>query len=402
VIEKYLLPAKTALRSTVDVFRRRPISALASTAVAILAAGLFFLIGAIVVAWLGIYDVAATKGHNEAFAWFLHFTMRNSVESHAPALARPSLRDPALIAKGEIYFGLRCAPCHGAPGRRPDILAQSMLPRPPNISVVKREFSPDQLHWIIKHGIKMSAMPAWPTQKRDDEIWSLVAYLNHVEKNSTDLQTPAHETTDKPERPGIGGLVSLNTCFACHGSDGNGRDGVFPKLAGLSSSYIETSLKDYRSGNRPSGFMSPFVKSLSDAEIKDLAAYFAPLERRSHQKGAEPDQKKIQQGAKIAELAHNTRPMPACQSCHVRDNLRRASDVPDLASQPAHYLSAQLKLFRYGTRKGTPNAEIMARIAQKLSDADIENVSAYFAARPTRSGETGNESAASNVQHGER
>jgi cytochrome c553 len=40
----------------------------------------------------------------------------------------------------------------------------------------------------------------------------------------------------------------------------------------------------------------------------------------------------------------------------------------------------------------------MAHIAQKLTDADIENVSAYFAALPTRSGESGNGSAASNVQ----
>src|SRR6185437_15255791 len=84
VIKKYLFPAKMAFWSTIDVFRRRPVSALVSTAAAISAAGLVFLIGAVVVAWLGIYDIAATKGHNAVFAWFLHFTMRNSVKAHAP------------------------------------------------------------------------------------------------------------------------------------------------------------------------------------------------------------------------------------------------------------------------------------------------------------------------------
>jgi cytochrome c553 len=398
VIEKYLLPAKVALRSTLDVFRRRPVSALVSTAAAIIAAGFIFLIGAIVVAWLGIYDVAATKGHNEAFAWFLHFTMRNSVKSHAPPIPQPPLDDPALIAKGETYSELRCAPCHGATDRSADLVAQHMLPAPPSISTLKREFSPDQLHWIIKHGIKMSAMPAWPTRKRDDEIWSLVAYLNRIGKNPSETQTPTPKATHDPERPGIGGAVSANTCFACHGSDGNGRDGVFPKIAGLSANYIQQSLKDYRAGTRPSGFMWPFAASLSDEEIKDLAAHFAGMERHSHQKGAEPDQKKIQQGAQIAEPARNTRPTLACQSCHVRDSSKRALDVPDLAGQPARYLSAQLKLFRSGTRGGTQNAKLMAHIAQKLTDADIENVSAYFAALPTRSGESGNGSAASNVQ----
>lgn len=287
MIEKYLLPAKVAIQSTVDVFRRRPVSALISTAVALLVAGLVFVVAAIVVAWLGLYDVAATKGHNEAFAWFLHFTMRNSVKSHAPAIARPPLDDLALITKGESYAALRCAPCHGASNRPADILAHSLLPTPPNIRTLKGEFSPDQLHWIIKHGVKMSAMPAWPTQKRDDEIWSLVAYLNHIGKNPAEFQTPAQ---DRPERPGIGGEVSLNTCFACHGSDGNGRGGAFPKLAGLSASYIEQSLKDYRAGNRPSGFMWPFAASLTDVEIKDLAAHFSGMERLPHE-GAEPDQK---------------------------------------------------------------------------------------------------------------
>lgn len=399
MIEKYLLPAKVALRSTIDVFRRRPVSALVSTAAAIIAAGFIFLIGAIVVAWLGIYDVAATKGHNEVFAWFLHFTMRNSVKSHAPSIPRPALDDPALIAKGETYSELRCAPCHGATNRPADIVAQRMLPVPPNISTLKREFSPEQLHWIIKHGIKMSAMPAWPTQKRDDEIWPLVAYLNHVGKNPSENKKPTQAATHEPERAGIGGAVSANACASCHGSDGNGRDGVFPKIAGLSANYIQQSLKDYRAGNRPSGFMWPFASSLNNEEIENLAAHFAGMERHSHQNSTGPDQKKIQQGAQIAEPARNTRPMLACQSCHARDSSKRALDVPDLAGQPARYLSTQLKLFRSGTRGGTPNAKLMAHIAQKLTDADIENVSAYFAALPTQSGVVDNESAASNAQH---
>ena len=165
-----------AFWSTIDVFRRRPVSALVSTAAAILAAGLVFVIGAIVVAWLGLYDVAATKGHNAVFAWFLHFTMRNSVKAHTPPASPSSLDDPMLIAKGKSYSELRCAPCHGAPGRSADLVTRGMLPVPPNITDLKKEFSSNQLHWIIKHGVKMSAMPAWPTQKRDDEIWSLVAY----------------------------------------------------------------------------------------------------------------------------------------------------------------------------------------------------------------------------------
>jgi len=387
MIDKYLLPAKVVLRSTIGVCQRRPFSALVSAAAAILAAGIIFVVGAIVVAWLGIYDVAATKKHNELFAWFLHFTMRNSAKAHATAAPPPSLDDPALIAKGKSYADLRCAPCHASRGRAADLVAQDMLPKPPNISTLAREFSPAQLHWIIKHGIKMSAMPAWPTQKRDDEIWSLVAYLDQLRKNPQ-FETPPQES---PRRPGIGGTVSLNACFSCHGADGNGRDDAFPKLSGLSAKYIRRSLEDYRAGQRASGFMQPFAAGLSDTDIKNFAAYFDKLERGSNPQGVAFDQKKIQQGARIAELAHNTRLMPACQSCHVKDNPKRLSDIPDLAGQPARYLTAQLKLFRSGTRANTPNAKIMARIAQGLSDADIENVSTYFAALSAESREVSKE-----------
>jgi cytochrome c553 len=137
--------------------------------------------------------------------------------------------------------------------------------------------------------------------------------------------------------------------------------------------------------------MQPFAAGLSDTDIKNFAAYFDKLERGSNPQGVAFDQKKIQQGARIAELAHNTRLMPACQSCHVKDNPKRLSDIPDLAGQPARYLTAQLKLFRSGTRANTPNAKIMARIAQGLSDADIENVSTYFAALSAESREVSKE-----------
>jgi len=356
-------------------------SAFISAIVAVLASIAIFVVGALLVAGFGLYNVAATKKHSEAFGWFLHYTMRNSVKAHAPGDPAPSLNGLALIARGKRYFDLRCAPCHGAPGRSADVVAGDMMPPPPSITTLTREFDPKELHWIIKHGIKMSAMPAWPAQHRDDEIWSLVAYLEHVGKNPADYENSPKE----PEQHvGIGGTATLSTCFACHGSDGNGAGGTFPKLAGLSEGYIQRSLEDYRAGRRPSGFMQPFASNLSDEDIKNFAIYFGRLERQSQQQaGADPA--KVERGARIAELAHNTRPLPACQACHVRENPKRLSAIPDLAGQPEDYLNTQLKLFRSGIRAGTADAKIMGRIARKLSDADIDGVAAYFSSLLVRS-----------------
>lgn len=381
MIEKYLRPAKDVLQVASESFRRRPASAFISAIVAVLVGLAIFVAGALLVAGLGLYNVAATKKHSEAFGWFLHYTMRNSVKAHAPDDPPPPPDDSALIARGKRYFELRCAPCHGAPGRSADVVAGGMMPPPPGITALTREFNPKQLHWIIKHGIKMSAMPAWPAQHRDDEIWALVAYLEQAGKNPADYKNSPKE----PEQNvGIGGTATLSTCFACHGSDGNGVGGTFPKLAGLSEGYIQRSLEDYRSRRRPSGFMQPFASNLSDEDIKNFAIYFGRLERQPPQQ-ADADPAKVARGAKIAELVHNTRPLPACQTCHVREYPKRLSAIPDLAGQPKDYLSTQLKLFRSGIRAGTADAKIMGRIARELSDADIEGAAAYFSSLPVRS-----------------
>ncbi len=65
------------------------------------------------------------------------------------------------------------------------------------------------------------------------------------------------------------------TCVGCHGADGNSMVPNFPKLADQHAVYLEKQLKDFRDGFRKNATMAPFVKGLSDEEIKALAAYYA-------------------------------------------------------------------------------------------------------------------------------
>ena len=57
-----------------------------------------------------------------------------------------------------------------------------MLPQPPYLGTVVEKRSPQQLFYVIKHGIKFTGMPAWPAQSRDDEVWSVVAFLLELPK----------------------------------------------------------------------------------------------------------------------------------------------------------------------------------------------------------------------------
>ena len=67
-------------------------------------------------------------------------------------------------------------------------------------------------------------------------------------------------------------------CASCHGATGESIAPDYPVLAGQHQSYLEQSLKDYRSGARNNPIMAAFVATLSDEDIADLSAYFAAQE----------------------------------------------------------------------------------------------------------------------------
>ena len=65
-----------------------------------------------------------------------------------------------------------------------------------------------------------------------------------------------------------------------------------------------------------------------------------------------------------------------CQTCHGQDGIAKLPGAPNLAGQPQDYLMASLGAYRSGERKN----DIMNTIAQSLKDADIADVTAYYAA----------------------
>lgn len=71
------------------------------------------------------------------------------------------------------------------------------------------------------------------------------------------------------------GAQKSATCTACHGADGNSTNPLWPNLAGQNAAYLEKQMKDYRDGRRQDPIMAPMATALSDADIADLAAYYA-------------------------------------------------------------------------------------------------------------------------------
>jgi cytochrome c553 len=233
--------------------------------------------------WAGLFDVAATSKHSWPSELLLHYAMERSVAFHAPQLDSPNLDDPTLISRGAAHYASGCAPCHGAPGELASPIAQQMTPTPPGLYSAGRDYTPSQLFWIIKNGVKMTAMPAWPAQERKDEIWAMVAFVKHLPDFNTETFANTsgwiggadflHEMAPFTS----GGAFNPVPCGRCHGADGHGRDGVSPNIAALNVAHFVRAMKDYRDGAKASGFMQPIAASLSDEQIEQAAHYFASL-----------------------------------------------------------------------------------------------------------------------------
>jgi len=240
-------------------------------------AGLGAVLCAAAFVWFGLYDVAATSRHTTPVAWFLHFVMRRSVAANAPELKVPDLNDPALILRGGLYYPSGCAACHGAPGQLASPIAQQMTPTPPALYGAWQDFDPSQLFWIIRNGVKMTAMPGWPAPERLDEIWAMVAFVEHLRTLTTPDYRALVGPTQESWLPAPVARFDSAICARCHGADGRGRVGVAPALAGLREPDLETALRGYRDGSRPSGFMQPFAAQLSDTDLVAAAHYYAAL-----------------------------------------------------------------------------------------------------------------------------
>jgi mono/diheme cytochrome c family protein len=133
----------------------------------------------VVFLYSGVYNISATDHHQGVTMWIINTLKDNSVKSYADDVKdMPDLSDTSLINSGFNHYKNMCAGCHGAPGI--DKLAKGFYPDPPLLTEEAEEWNSKELFWIIKNGIKMTAMPAFGITHPDEDIWAIVAFTQKV------------------------------------------------------------------------------------------------------------------------------------------------------------------------------------------------------------------------------
>ena len=156
------------------------------------------------------------------------------------------------------------------------------------------------------------------------------------------------------------GEQKAQQCAGCHGAKGISGSGQYPNLAGQHVMYLTNQLTYFKMGARVNPIMQGMAAGLSEADINNLAAYFASLPNND-----------VNTGVKVSAEVRGKFTM--CAGCHGSSGEGR-SGFPRLANQKPDYLVTQLHNFKKGIRKGGP----MPTMAANLTEEDIKSLSVYL------------------------
>ncbi len=175
------------------------------------------------------------------------------------------------------------------------------------------------------------------------------------------------------------GKAKAMVCTACHGPDGNSSNPIWPNLAGQNPSYIVAQLKAFKAGTRQNASMAPMVASLAEADMEEIANFFAAQTLKVKPLAAD-QAAAATAGEKIYRGGDAERGIPACMACHGPDGGGNpGSGYPALRGQQFDYTVAQLTNYHSGARQ-TDAQSMMRTIAKRLSDDDIKNLARYVSA----------------------
>jgi cytochrome c553 len=231
--------------------------------------------------------------------------------------------------------------------------------------------------------IGFALLPYADASGRFQGVWDAVcsaAGLLRVAPGGAPIQQAAYPTTQVEVTPqmllgasadsiGNGATLALR-CSMCHGARGLSQANA-PNLAGQYAVAIYKQLADFKTGARASAVMAPLVADLSDADMRNLAVYYAYLPRPAdpHPAAAPPI---VANGAPMRGIA-------PCGACH--GTVDHKAGATWLGGQPLAYLHAQLLAFANGTRQNDIDAQ-MRNIAHGLTPTEIDAASQYYAVHP--------------------
>ena len=149
----------------------------------------------------GVYNIAADDHHTRMILAVIEKLRDHSIELRARRIDAHYETGPERMADGAQRYAALCVDCHLAPGVTKSDLRKGLYPHPPNLTQ-EDILDSRRAFWTIKHGIKMSAMPAWGCTLNDQAIWDIISFVRQMPDMSPEtyqqLSVSAHTDPSRP------------------------------------------------------------------------------------------------------------------------------------------------------------------------------------------------------------
>jgi cytochrome c553 len=270
---------------------------------------------------------------------------------------RAAYANAADVAEGRRVAESTCAGCHGANGI-------STTKGVPNLAAQR----PGYLYLELKayqSGVRPdSAMGGAAKPLSDDALVKVAAYyasLEPAQPAATSGGKPAPAKLD----PVQAGKAAAAACAGCHGEAGISKMAGTPSLVGLDPKYLVAAMKAYTSGQRKNDTMKSMLSAPTDADLGNIALYYA-LQKPGRA-----------QAPAVGDSTAGKAAAAACAGCHGDKGVSGNPAIPSLAGQDGQYLAAALRAYKEGTRSD----ETMKGLAASLDEAAAKNVAAFYASQ---------------------
>ena len=264
---------------------------------------------------------------------------------------------PVEVAEGKRVAETSCARCHGANG----ISATKGVP---HLAGQRAAYLHLQLRAYRQSARVQSAMDGIVRFLSDDALIKVAAYYASLDPPRPVVPSAAKAPPARPD-PVAAGKAAAAGCAGCHGEAGISKTPGMPSLVALDPKYFVAAMNAYKTGQRKHDVMKSMVAAVSDADLNNMALYYA-LQKPARAQTPAP-------GDRVAGKAAAA----SCAACHGDQGVSGNPATPSLAGQDAQYLAAATRAYKDGPRKD----ESMKGPAAALDDRAMSDIAAFYAAQ---------------------
>lgn len=266
---------------------------------------------------------------------------------------RPLYANAADVAEGKRLAEASCSGCHGLNGITTNTGVPNLAGQRPAYIYIELK--------AYQTGVRgVSAMTNAVKFLSNDALINAAAYFASLEPAQPSATSGSNAPAADPVQAG---KTAAAACGGCHGETGISKIPGIPSLVALDPQYLIAAMKAYKTGQRKNDTMKAMLASISDANLSNIALYYA-LQAPARAQTPSP-------GDGVAGAAAAA----GCAGCHGDKGASGNPSIPSLAGQDTQYLGAALRTYKNGSR----NDATMKGIASTLDEDAIKNIPAYYA-----------------------